>query len=100
MRRNLPVVLLVLAIVAWITERHQFRFWLFDRTGRVTWNHPSPWQTFIYTVVPELMLVCGYLYITRHDSDSSVTSLRNPKFIAFLALTLFVVTLSEHYLNI
>lgn len=100
MRRNLPAVLLGLAIVAWITYRHQFRLWLFDRTERVTWNHPPVSQTFLYTVVPELVLICGYLCVTRHDPDSSVTSLRNPKFIVFLALSLFVVMVGDHYLSI
>lgn len=94
MRRYIPAGPLVVAIVIWVISRHQLRLWVFDRTGHVSWSHRAIAQTFLYTVVPELFLVTAYVYITRREPDSSAISLRSPKFLAFLLLSVVVISVA------
>jgi hypothetical protein len=94
------ILLVALGILAWLLLWHQLRLCQFDRTGTVSWSGTTLGRTFVFTVVPEVLLVCGYLFATRKQSEDRATSIRNPIFVTFVVLAVCVLFLGEWLVQI
>jgi hypothetical protein len=97
--RRLTLAAVIVAILAIYTLRQQASVWIWDRTGTVSWNNPPLLTTFLYLLVPQLLFVGIYLFLSRHESDSRAVSLRNPKFLVFVAVAGFVYFVGWHHLK-
>ena len=97
--RRLTLIVVISAILVIYTVRQQASLWIWDRSGTVSWNNPPLLTTFVYLLVPQLLLVGIYLFLTRHESDSRAVSFRNPKFLGFVAVAVFVYSIGWRHLK-
>jgi len=94
------MLLVGLGILAWLLLWHQLRLWHFDRTGTVSWSGTTLGRTFVFTVIPEIILIATYLVLSRRQPENRITSFRNPVFVAFLVLVVSVLALGEWFVQI
>jgi hypothetical protein len=94
------VLLLGLGILVWLLLWHQLRLWQFDRTGTINWSGSALGRTFVFTVIPEVLLIAGYLFLFRSQPKDRIASFRNPVFVLFLVLVVSVLALGEWFVQI
>src|SRR4051794_37052010 len=96
----LRILVIGFGALAWLLFWHQLRLWQFDRAGTVNWSGTTLVRTFVFTVIPEIILIAGYLLLSRRQPEGRSTSFRNPVLIAFLILVVSVLALGEWFVQI
>jgi hypothetical protein len=96
----LRILLVGLGALAWLLLWHQLRLWQLGGAGTVSWSGTALGWTFVFTVIPEVILIAGYLFLSRRQPEDGITSFRNPVFFVFLVLVLSVLALGEWFVQI